>query len=169
MMELAAERLSPLALFSWLMLGSFPACSQSTFDVFDRMEGIWIGEGATNGQPVRDSIWFSRVGFSEDFLRFRLEEIGGNLKMDGYLWKQDDINYEFHEFNNGKWPVRHFRGTMQDGKLTLVERAADREILLVFFFSDDGGMGFQEYWLVKDGERLSQPELFVSETMTRVE
>ena len=135
---------------------------------FTSLLGEWIGKGTASGVGVADSVSFERVDFSDQHIRFKLKEIGGQLEMEGFFYTLGNGAYEFYEFNNGTWPTRIFKGSFDEDRFNLIEETEDRKILLEIILINEHVFHLKETFLMKDGELLDEPELFVNELFSRI-
>ena len=122
------------------LVASYHSSAQNSLEKipkpFELLIGEWYGYEIRNGVEILvDSVSFSSA-ISANFLKLYLVDKRLGFKIEGYFFHKGG-KYEFHEFNNGRWPVRHFYGSFKGNKLNLLEKTKDREVLLEIIFISD--------------------------------
>lgn len=113
--------------------------------------GIWLGDGVSDGTPVRDCWQFTgEPGTSS--LRFTYTALDGDsYKGEGFLaldtrWG----SFECRESNNGYWPERHHHGRLEGpDRLVFSERAEDRHVRLELVLEGDDTLHMTESRVVQ--------------------
>lgn len=129
----------------------------------DRFEGYWLGEGEAGGKKVRDEMQYEWT-LDHRFLHMKIRSLEGDtFRAEGYFWYNRTQNrFEFYEFNNGRWPVRIMKGSLNKEKLILEERTNDRHIRIILEWVNDGVLKLTEGYV--KGQKF---EPFVQETFQR--
>lgn len=117
----------------------------------DQFVGVWIGEGVSEGQKTRDEMRFEwRFGTRFLNLNYRTLEGKDNYTSEGFLWfNAEKKQYEYYEFNNGRWAVRQGIGKKIGNSLVVSEKRDDVSIELVFEFVGSDTMKITESYLNK--------------------
>ncbi len=123
----------------------------SAITFLEKWIGNWEGTGLSQGRTIRDLMMVQWV-LNRRFLRFTYAAMeGDSYTGEGYFWYNPQFDrYEWWEFNNGKWPVRHHVGFERQNQLVLEEHDGDRHMRLIFTFKDDHCLEMTEGFLQND-------------------
>lgn len=123
-------------------------------DFLERFIGSWSGEGSSDGVKVRDEMKLEWA-FGKRFLKLSYRALEGD-KYEGeeYIrFDKDQNQYEYYEFNNGRWAVRRGTGRVVNNSFVITEKRKDVEIELTFEFINPNEIKMTEGYLQKEGKK----------------
>ena len=123
-------------------------------EFLERFVGSWIGEGDSDEQKVRDEMKFEWA-FDKRFLKLHYRALDGDkYKGEGYIWFNKELNqYEYYEFNNGRWAIRQGIGQVVSNSFVISEQRKGNRIRLTFEFINPASIKMTEVYVRKKGNQ----------------